>query len=86
MSPNASATVLDDGTGTPDTHSGTPSNDVNTEPMFNFKSLTEMIRNDDKDRDADHVEFFEQKPEQERNPRVVVVVRHVVDVGEVELA
>ena len=70
MSPNASATVLDDGTGTPDTHSGTPSNDVNTESMFNFKSLTEMIRNDDKDRDADHVEFFEQKPEQERNPSI----------------
>jgi hypothetical protein len=70
MSPNASATVLDDGTGTPDTQSGTPSNDVNTESMFNFKSLTEMIRNDDKDRDADHVEFFEHKPEQERNPSI----------------
>ncbi|KAI4762521.1 hypothetical protein E4T52_03972 [Aureobasidium sp. EXF-3400] len=70
MSPNASATVLDDGTGTPDTQSGTPSNDVNTESMFNFKSLTEMIRNDDKDRDADHVEFFEQQPQQERNPSI----------------
>jgi hypothetical protein len=32
--------------------------------------LTEMIRNDDKDRDADHVEFFEHKPEQERNPSI----------------
>jgi hypothetical protein len=70
MSPNASATVLDDGTGTPDTQSGTPGNDVTTESMFNFKSLTEMIRNDDKDRDADHVEFFENKPEQERNPSI----------------
>ncbi|KAI5271927.1 hypothetical protein E4T47_04754 [Aureobasidium subglaciale] len=71
MSHNASATVLDDGTGTPDTQSGTPNNDVNTESMFNFNSLTEMIRNDDKDRDADHVEFFEQKPEEkERNSSV----------------
>ncbi|THZ29078.1 hypothetical protein D6C91_01656 [Aureobasidium pullulans] len=70
MSPNASATVLDDGTGTPDTQSGTPGNDTNTESMFNFKSLTEMIRNDDKDRDADHVEFFERKPEEQRNPSV----------------
>ncbi|KAG9759487.1 hypothetical protein KCU73_g3365, partial [Aureobasidium melanogenum] len=70
ISPNTSATVLDDGTGTPDTQSGTPSNDVNTEPMFNFNSLTEMIRNDDKERNADHVEFFEQKPEEERKASV----------------
>ncbi|KEQ64305.1 uncharacterized protein M437DRAFT_44944 [Aureobasidium melanogenum CBS 110374] len=73
ISPNTSATVLDDGTGTPDTQSGTPGNDVNTEPMFNFKSLSEMIRNDDKDRDADHVEFFEQKPEEERKVSVASI-------------
>lgn len=63
VSPNASATRLDnDDTGTPDTQSGTPGNEVNTESMFNFNSLSEMIR-DDKDRNADHVEYFEQKPE-----------------------
>jgi hypothetical protein len=61
-SPNASATRLDEDTGTPDTQSGTPGNDVSSESMFNFNSLSEMIRND-KDRDADHVEYFEQKPD-----------------------
>ena len=69
---NASASNIDIGSiETPPLQSETPGNGgTGLEPMFNFKSLTQMIGDEEKSRDADHFEYAEDPIHSQRNTSV----------------